>query len=42
LLPGSDANEVGFHALDDLPEPVGFVNHRRILERLRREEVRTW
>jgi ADP-ribose pyrophosphatase YjhB (NUDIX family) len=42
LLPGSDADEVGFHPLDDLPEPVGFANHRRILERMRREEVRAW
>jgi ADP-ribose pyrophosphatase YjhB (NUDIX family) len=42
LLPGSDVDEVGFHALDDLPEPLGFANVRRVLERMRREEVRAW
>jgi ADP-ribose pyrophosphatase YjhB (NUDIX family) len=42
LLPGTDADEVGFHVLEQLPEPLGFANHRRILERLRRKEVRAW
>ncbi|HZJ71987.1 MAG TPA: NUDIX domain-containing protein, partial [Planctomycetota bacterium] len=42
LLPGSDADEVAFHALDALPRDVGFSNHRRILERLSRGADRRW
>jgi len=42
LAPGDDASEVAFHALDDLPEPVGFRNHRLVLDRLRRGVPRTW
>jgi ADP-ribose pyrophosphatase YjhB (NUDIX family) len=42
LLPGSDAREVAFHSLDQLPEAVGFVNHRLVLERLRKGVPRTW
>jgi ADP-ribose pyrophosphatase YjhB (NUDIX family) len=42
LLPGSDAQEVAFHALDDLPGDVGFYNHRLVLERLRTGGQRTW
>lgn len=42
LLPGSDADEVAFHPLDALPQPVGFSNHRRILERLSRGGDRRW
>jgi ADP-ribose pyrophosphatase YjhB (NUDIX family) len=42
LLPGSDANEVAFHPLDALPQPVGFSNHRRILERLSHGVTRRW
>ena len=42
LLPGSDADEVAFHALDTLPRDVGFNNHRRVLERLSRGATRRW
>jgi len=42
LLPGSDADEVAFHALDALPRDVGFSNHRRVLERLSRGATRRW
>jgi len=42
LAPGDDAGEVAFHPLDDLPEPVGFRNHRLVLDRLRRGVPRTW
>ena len=42
LLPGDDAREVAFHRLDELPEPVGFRNHRLVLDRLRRGVTRTW
>lgn len=42
LLPGDDAREVAFHRLDDLPEPVGFRNHRLVLDRLRKGVARTW
>ncbi len=38
LCAGSDASEVGWFALDDLPENIGFQNAPRILERLRRGE----
>jgi 8-oxo-dGTP diphosphatase len=37
LQAGDDAAEVGFFDLDDLPGPVAFASHRRVLERLRRE-----
>ena len=42
LQPGDDAREAAFHRLDDLPEPVGFRNHRLVLQRLSRRETRTW
>lgn len=42
LQPGDDADEVAFHPLDDLPDNVGFINHRRILKRLRTGETRQW
>jgi 8-oxo-dGTP diphosphatase len=42
LLPGSDALEAAFHPLEDLPDNVGFRNHRVVLERLRRGGQRTW
>src|SRR5262245_42290131 len=42
LEPGDDAREVAFHRLDELPEPVGFRNHRLVLDRLRRGVTRTW
>ena len=42
LLPGSDAHEVAFHPLDHLPEDVGFINHRLVLERLRKGVPKTW
>ncbi len=42
LQPGDDAREAAFHRLDELPEPVGFRNHRLVLQRLRRGESRTW
>ena len=38
LCAGSDASEVAWFALDDLPEHIGFQNAPRILERLRRGE----
>ena len=42
LLPGSDALEVAFHPLSDLPREVGFRNHRIILERLAKGGARRW
>ncbi|MBM3986119.1 MAG: NUDIX hydrolase [Planctomycetes bacterium] len=42
LLPGDDAQEAAFHRLDALPEPLGFRNHRLVLDRLRRGVSRTW
>jgi ADP-ribose pyrophosphatase YjhB (NUDIX family) len=42
LQPGDDADDVAFHPIDDLPEDVGFINHRRILQRLRTGESRPW
>jgi len=42
LLPGDDAREAAFHRLDALPEPVGFRNHRLVLDRIRRGVSRTW
>ncbi len=37
LQAGDDAEEVGFFSLDDLPGPVAFAAHRRVLARLRVE-----
>jgi len=42
LEPGDDAREAAFHRLDALPEPIGFRNHRLVLDRLRRGVTRTW
>jgi ADP-ribose pyrophosphatase YjhB (NUDIX family) len=42
LRPGDDADDVAFHSIDDLPEDVGFINHRRILQRLQSGETRQW
>jgi ADP-ribose pyrophosphatase YjhB (NUDIX family) len=42
LLPGDDAREAAFHRLDALPEPLGFRNHRLVLDRLRSGVSRTW
>lgn len=36
LRAGSDAKEAGWFDLDDLPEPIGFENQARILDRLPR------
>jgi 8-oxo-dGTP diphosphatase len=35
LRAGDDALEAGFFGIDELPDPIGFVNNRRILELLR-------
>ena len=37
LQAGDDAEEVGFFALDDLPGPIAFAVHRKVLSRLRKE-----
>ncbi len=37
LCAGDDAAEAGYFPLDDLPGPVAFAAHRRVLSRLRRE-----
>jgi len=37
LVAGDDADEVGFYALDELPGPIAFAAHRRVLALLRRE-----
>jgi ADP-ribose pyrophosphatase YjhB (NUDIX family) len=37
LIAGDDADEVGFFALDELPGPIAFAAHRRVLAQLRRE-----
>ena len=37
LQAGADVLEVGWFALEELPEPLGFENGRHVLERLRRE-----
>jgi len=37
LVAGDDADEVGFFDLDDLPGPIAFAAHRRVLAQLRRE-----
>jgi 8-oxo-dGTP diphosphatase len=37
LQAGDDAEEVGFFDLDDLPGPVAFAAHRRVLRKLRHE-----
>ncbi len=37
LQAGDDAEEAGFFPLDELPGPVAFASHRRVLERLRAE-----
>jgi len=37
LAAGDDAAEVGFFPLDDLPDPIAFGAHRRVLARLRKE-----
>lgn len=37
LEAGDDAAEVGFFDLDDLPGPIAFSTHRRVLEVLRAE-----
>lgn len=42
LQPGSDASEAAFHPLSELPDHVGFSNHRVVLERLRKGGQRTW
>ena len=37
LVAGDDADEVGFFALDELPGPIAFAAHRRVLAMLRRD-----
>jgi ADP-ribose pyrophosphatase YjhB (NUDIX family) len=37
LVAGDDADEIGFFALDDLPGPIAFAAHRRVLAKLRHE-----
>jgi len=37
LRAGDDAQEVGFFALDDLPGPIAFSAHRKVLDALRAE-----
>lgn len=37
LQAGDDAEEAGFFDLSELPGPVAFASHRRVLARLRRE-----
>ena len=37
LAAGDDAEEVGFFAPDDLPGPIAFAAHRRVLETLSAE-----
>lgn len=37
LIAGDDASDAQFFALTDLPESVGFINNRKILDRLKRE-----
>jgi 8-oxo-dGTP diphosphatase len=35
LRAGSDADDIGFFALDDLPQPLAFPTDRRVCDRLR-------
>lgn len=37
LAPGDDAAEAGFFGLDELPGPIAFAAHRRVLAKLRLE-----
>ncbi|MBU0742767.1 NUDIX domain-containing protein [bacterium] len=37
LRAGDDAQEVGFFTLDDLPGPIAFSSHRKVLDALREE-----
>ncbi len=37
LQAGDDAEEAGFYPLDDLPGPLAFAAHRRVLARLRED-----
>ena len=37
LQAGDDAAEAEFFALDDLPEPIAFAAHRKVLNRLSAE-----
>jgi len=37
LCAGDDAAEAGFFPLDDLPGPIAFAAHRRVLSRLAQE-----
>ncbi len=37
LQAGDDAAEVGFFSLDDLPHPIAFAAHRRVLRLLRED-----
>ena len=39
LVAGDDAAAVGFYDLDDLPGPIAFAAHRRVLRRLREEST---
>jgi len=41
LQAGDDAEEVGFFGLDDLPGPIAFSAHRKVLEALRAEREET-
>jgi 8-oxo-dGTP diphosphatase len=41
LLAGDDAEEVGFFALDEMPGPIAFAAHRRVLERLHHDQAAT-
>jgi ADP-ribose pyrophosphatase YjhB (NUDIX family) len=37
LVAGDDADDVGFFGLDDLPGPIAFAAHRRVLAKLNAE-----
>ncbi len=37
ICPGDDASEAAFFPIDRVPERIGFVNNRRILDRVKKE-----
>lgn len=37
LVAGDDAAEVGFFDIEDLPQPIAFAAHRKVLNQLRKE-----